>query len=176
MDDRQLVQECLKGSKNAFEQLVEKYHKVIFNLAYRMAGKTDDAEDITQTAFIKAYEKLESYNPKFEFYSWLYRIAVNESLNFLKARRKHKDLDTDMVSGEKNPEEYCVDNELGSRVQAAIMELEPRYRILIMLNHFRYCSYKEISNILDIPEKTVKSRLYLARQLLKDTFIKKDSI
>ena len=67
MDDRQLVQECLKGSKNAFEQLVEKYHKVIFNLAYRMAGQSDDAEDITQTVFIKTYDKLESYDPTYQF-------------------------------------------------------------------------------------------------------------
>jgi len=176
IDDRQQVQECLKGSKNAFEQLVEKYHKVIFNLAYRMAGQSDDAEDITQTVFIKTYDKLESYDPTYQFYSWLYRIAVNESLNFLKARRKYKNLDPDMFTGEKNPEECCLDNELGSRIQAAIMELEPRYRILILLNHFRSCSYNEIAQTLDIPEKTVKSRLYTARQLLKDIFIKKDSI
>jgi len=176
MDDRQLVQECLKGSKNAFEQLVDKYNKVIFNLAYRMTGKTDDAEDITQKAFIKAYEKLESYNPKFEFYSWLYRIAVNESLNFLKAKRKYKELDPDMITGEKNPEECCLDNELGLRVQAAIMELDPRYRILVLLNHFQSCSYKEISHTLNIPEKTVKSRLFTARKLLKEIIIQKETI
>jgi RNA polymerase sigma-70 factor (ECF subfamily) len=176
MDDRQLVQECLKGSKNAFEQLVDKYHKIIFNLAYRMTGQSDDAEDITQTVFIKIYDKLEIYNPKYQFYSWLYRIAVNESLNFLKAKRKYREVDSDMLSSEKNPEERCMDNELGLRVQAAIMELEPRYRILILLNHFRYCSYKEIAQTLDIPEKTVKSRLYTARQLLKDIFLKKDPL
>lgn len=176
LNDRQLVQECLKGSKNAFEQLVDKYYKIIFNLAYRMVGQSDDAEDITQTVFIKTYDKLEIYDPQYQFYSWLYRIAVNESLNFLKAKRKYKKLDTEMVSGEKNPEQCCLDSELGVRVQAAIMELDPRYRILILLNHFRYCSYQEISQILDIPEKTVKSRLYTARQLLKDIFIKKGTI
>jgi RNA polymerase sigma-70 factor (ECF subfamily) len=79
-----------------------------------------------------------------------------------------------MLSSEKNPEECCLDNELGSRIQAAIMELEPRYRILILLNHFRYCSYKEIAQILDVPENTIKSRLYTARQLLKNIFLKKD--
>ena len=83
---------------------------------------------------------------------------------------------SDMLSGEKNPEECYLDNELGLRIQAAIMELEPRYRILILLNHFRYCSYKEIAQTLDIPEKTVKSRLYIARQLLKDIFLKKDPL
>ncbi len=173
MDDRLLVQQCLKGSKNAFELLLDKYHKIIFNLAYRMTGQSDDAEDITQTVFIKTYDKLDSFDPKYQFYSWLYRIAVNESLNFLKAKRKYEELDSDMITGGKNPEECCLDNELGLRIQAAIMELDPRYRILILLNHFRNCSYKEIAQTLDIPERTVKSRLYTARQLLKDIFLKK---
>jgi len=88
IDDKQIIQQCLNGNKDAFEMLVEKYFKVIFNIVYRMTGNTDDAEDITQTVFIKVYDKLENFNPKYKFFSWLYRIVINETLNFLKAAKK----------------------------------------------------------------------------------------
>lgn len=170
-DDRQIIKQCLSGNKNAFELLVEKYYKIIFNVAYRMTGNTDDAEDITQTVFIKAYEKLENYDPKHKFFSWLYRIVINETLNFLKVSKKSKDLDSKMITPDKNPEERFMETELGSQIQLALMKLTPSYRLLILLKHFQNCSYQEISESLNIPQNKVKSRLYAARQLLKDIII-----
>ncbi len=176
MDDKELVRECLSGSNQAFEMLVDKYQKIIFNVAYRMVGDGDDAEDITQTVFIKAYERLDSYNQKFKFFSWLYRIAVNETLNFLKSSKRFEGLDSEMMTTEKNPEQKCLDSELGSRIQAALLELEPQHRILILLKHFQNCSYHEISESLSLPVNKVKSRLYTARQTLKDILIQKGSL
>ncbi len=176
VDDKALVQQCLKGSKIAFETLVDKYQKILYNLAYRLTGDFDDAEDITQCTFIKAFERLNSYNPKYKFFSWLYRIVINESLNFMKTKKRTETLHTYQTSTEKNPEQRYLEIELSDKIQAALMQLDPQYRILILLKHFRYCSYSEIADSLDIPEKTVKSRLYTARQLLKEELIKRGSL
>jgi len=86
-NDTDLVQECLAGNTKAFEALIDKYQKKIFNIVYRMTGNDDDAEDITQSVFIKVYEKLSSFNPKYKFFSWLYRIALNESLNLMNQKK-----------------------------------------------------------------------------------------
>src|SRR5437763_1685892 len=91
-DDEVLVRQCMAGDHGAFEVLVEKYQGPLFNLALRMTQEYADAEDITQTAFLKAYESLSSYKPGRKFFSWLYRIAVNETLNFLRGKRSQEPL------------------------------------------------------------------------------------
>lgn len=175
-DDKLLVQQCLKGYKKAFETIIDRYQKVIYNLGYRLLGNFEDAEDVAQCTFIKAFEKLESYNPKYKFFSWLYRIAINESLTLIKTKKRSEKLEMQQLSTDKNPEQRYMEIELSNKIQLALMQLNPQYRILILLKHFQYCSYREISDILDIPEKTVKSRLYSARQLLKDELMKRGSL
>jgi RNA polymerase sigma-70 factor (ECF subfamily) len=174
--DRELVAECLTGSKEAFEALVERYQRVIFNVAYRMVNDYDEAEDITQSVFIKGFESMRSYNPRHKFFSWLYRIAVNESLNHIRARKRMVELSPDMVSGGKTPEEAYGESELSEKLGEALTYLDPSYRIVIVLKHLRDCSYKEISEILQIPEKTVKSRLFTARQLLRGVLVERGLI
>jgi len=95
-------------------------------------------------------------------------MAVNECLNFLKARKQHDVLPPDLVSAAKNPEEDCLDKELSKRVQLAIGDLPLEYRVLIIMRHFDDFSYQEIGHLLRLPEKTVKSRLFMARRLLSD--------
>jgi RNA polymerase sigma-70 factor (ECF subfamily) len=175
-EDKNLVKECLQANQKAFETLVDKYQNVVFNVAYRMIGDYDEAEDIAQTVFIKAFENLSNYNPKHKFFSWLYRITINESLNYLKSKKRTENLNSLEKTKEKNPEQKYLEVELSNKIQAALMELEPQHRILILLKHFQYCSYKEISDSLAIPEKTVKSRLYTARQLLKDVLMKQGTV
>jgi len=150
---------------------VERYQKVIFNVAYRMTRDYDEAQDITQVAFVKAYENLERFKPTYKFFSWLYRIAINETLNRIKSAKKMTQLNPGILSEEKSPEETYGETELGEKIQDALMELEPAYRILIILRHFRGCSYQEIGSALEIPEKLVKSRLFTARQLLRSALI-----
>ena len=169
--DKELVKECLAGSEQAFETLVDRYQKVVFNVAYRMVNDYDAAEDITQTVFIKGYERMNSFNPKYRFFSWLYRIAINESLNHISQRKRMTELSPDMVSKDKTPDELYSDTELSRKMGEALMELDPGYRIAIVLKHFRNLSYKEMSDILEIPEKTVKSRLFTGRQLLRQVLV-----
>ncbi len=170
-EDRDLVRDVLGGKTDAFGVLVERYQKVIFNMAYRMTRDYDEAEDITQVAFIRAYENLGRYKADHKFFSWLYRIAVNETLNRIKSKKKMTQLNPTMVSPEKSPDVAVGETELGEKVQDALMDLEPGYRALIVLRHLRSCSYKEIGDALDLPEKRVKSRLFSARQMLRTALV-----
>ena len=172
-DDQILVKESLNGNKRAFEEIVEKYYKIIFRLAYRILRDNDDAEEITQSTFVKAYENLGSYNSKFKFFSWLYRITVNESLNFSKRKNFLEELDDNYSNNEKDPDVIYEQTERGEKIQDALMELDMVYRVPVVLKHFMSYSYKEISYLIDVPEKTVKSRLFEGRHLLKNILIKK---
>jgi RNA polymerase sigma-70 factor (ECF subfamily) len=171
--DRELVKQCLAGSKQAFEELVDRYQRVVFNVAYRMVNDFDDAEDITQSVFIKGFERMNSFNPRYRFFSWLYRIAVNESLNHIRTKKRMVELSPELMSKGKTPEETYGEVELSERMGEALMQLAPTYRIVLVLKHLRDCSYKEISEILEIPEKTVKSRLFTARELLRTVLVEK---
>ena len=172
-DDQILVTKCLKGDKNSFEEIVEKYYKIIYRLAFRILRNKDDAEEITQTVFVKAYENLGTYNAKFKFFSWLYRITLNESINFSKRKDFSEELSEKQSTSEDNPEDTYDQSEVSENIQNALMELDILYRIPVVLKHFMDYSYKEIGHLLDIPEKTVKSRLFTGRQLLKDILVKK---
>ena len=164
--DKELVKSCLSGDSAAFEQIVRNYQRTIFNLVYHMTHDYDQAQDLTQSVFIKVYENLDRYNEKYKFYNWIYRIAVNESLNFIKRDRKSEILHDEMASAADDTDIRTDDEELHKTIDMALDRLEPHYRILIIMRHFLDYSYHTMSELLDIPEKRVKSRLYSARQIL----------
>jgi RNA polymerase sigma-70 factor (ECF subfamily) len=171
-NDTFLVSECLKGNQKAFEQVVDKYQKPLFNVAYRLTGNRDDAEEVTQVAFIKAFEKLHTFNKESKFFSWIYRIAVNESLNCRNARKHHDSFSDTDSSIHENPETLFQDRETEEHIQYALGKIKEEYRVVIILKHLQGLSYDDISKILDVPAKTVKSRLFSARQLLRDILTK----
>jgi RNA polymerase sigma-70 factor (ECF subfamily) len=166
-DDNDLVQECLAGDEHAFELLVFRYQKPVFNAVFRMVRHRDDASDLTQSAFVKAYEQLPSFDRRHRFFSWLYRIAINEAINHLGRRGRLEPLDGDRASAARSPEDALVDADVSAHVQEALMSISADYRAVLVLRHFEGCSYDEIAVIVGVPEKTVKSRLFTARQLLK---------
>lgn len=172
-DDQWLVRQCLAGNSRAFEVLVDRYEMSIFNVVLKMVKNPDDAADLTQSAFVKAYEKLHTYKPRYKFFSWFYRIAINESLNFLSQRKNFDHLNEGLLSTEKNPDEILDELERDENIQDALMALKPESRIVIVLRHFQELSYREISQILDVPEKTVKSRLFGARSHLRRILTRK---
>jgi RNA polymerase sigma-70 factor, ECF subfamily len=167
-EDLLLVKECLEGKGKSYQILVEKYYKVIFRLAGKFVRDYDDAEEITQAVFVKAYENLKTYNSNYKFFSWLYRITVNESINYGKKRKNTEIISEEMRSYNESPDELTENKELSSSIQDALMKIDMIYRIPVVLKHFLGYSYKELSEMLGIPEKTVKSRLFTGRQLLKD--------
>jgi RNA polymerase sigma-70 factor (ECF subfamily) len=168
-DDKELMERCLKGDRRAFETLLVRYEKPVYNAAYRMLHNRDDARDVTQTVFLKVYENLDQYNPAHRFFSWVYRIALNESINWLKKSNRQEALDYEAEDQGDGPEAMANDQQLGEGMEAALMRISSDYRAVIILKHILGCSYIEISEVLDIPEKKVKSRLYTARQLLQES-------
>ena len=169
MDDRgeaELVRLALNGDGRAFEMLVTSYERIVYSAAYRMVGDTEDARDLTQAVFLKVYRNLRSFDPGRRFFSWIYRITINETLNFLRQRRPKQELDETLPSGVAGPDEDAHGAQVRDVVQAAMQDLPEEYRQVIMLRHFLNRSHQEMSEMLGLPEKTVKSRLYTARQLL----------
>jgi len=166
-DDTKLIEQCIGGDRQAFEALLIKYEKPVFNAAYRMLNSREDASDVTQTVFLKVYENFGSFDPSRRFFSWVYRITLNESINWLSKQKRLEPLQIDTADDGKSPEQDVMSAELSAKVQAALMTIKTDYRTVVIMKHFLGCSYMEISESLEIPEKTVKSRLYSARQMLK---------
>lgn len=167
-DDTGLIRNCMKGDRKAFEALLVRYEKPVYNAAYRMLNNTEDARDVTQTVFLKAYEHLGDFDPKFRFFSWIYRIALNESVNCLNKRDRTEELAREPAAETGGPEDAMEYEMRNRQLQSALMMIKTEYRTVLILKHFLDCNYLEISQILDISEKKVKSRLYSGRQLLKD--------
>ena len=165
-DDKTLVSKCLNGHKDSFGLLVDKYQKVIFNAVFRMVGDYDDAQEVAQIAFVRAYEKLDDYNSENKFFSWLYRIAINGAINHLKRRKKHTEIPVELASTDFDPDQNLEKKEIGKLVQSALDELNVNDRTIIVLKHFCDLSMKDVAALFEIPVKTVKSRLYTARMRL----------
>jgi RNA polymerase sigma-70 factor (ECF subfamily) len=152
----------------ALQSLVRRYEKTVFNAAYRMLGNPDDAADVAQTTFLKAFENIGQFNPKYKFFSWIYRIAVNESINQINRRNRFGELDDKEIAPGRGPDDLTDAGHYSHEVQAVLLELNEDHRAVIVLRHFTECSYRQIGEILQIPEKTVKSRLFSARQQMKE--------
>ena len=166
--DRTCVQQCLQGDHEAFAALLDRYEKPVYNAVYRLVGNTEEARDICQEAFVKVFQSLRTYDPSRKFFSWMYRVAINETINHLKERRRWEPLDESLEYGSANPEEALEATEREQEVHKALVLLEPKYRLALIVRHFLQLSYAEAAHVLDLPEKTVKSRLFTARQLLRD--------
>ena len=164
-DDLALVARCRVGEAAAFEALVERYQRVLFSVALRMLGDYDAASDAAQNAFVKAYQKLDTFDPTRRFFSWIYRILVNECLNARRDSRPYEPIPPDLAAV-GTPADLFETAERRKRVQAAILALPMEYREVIVLRHFTELSYEEIGEALHVPAKTVKSRLHTARERL----------
>jgi RNA polymerase sigma-70 factor (ECF subfamily) len=168
--DEDLVERCRGGDRSAFTALVVRYQRPIYNAAYRVVGRAEDASDVAQIVFLRVAERLGDYDPRFRFFSWIYRIAVNESLNLLRRERRDDHLgEEDETEGPESggPEWQANAAEVAASIQKALMAMKSSDRVLLMLRHFSECSYQEIAEILAIDEKTVKSRLFDARGRLR---------
>ena len=173
--DQALLERYRGGDREAFTVLVVRYQRPIYNAAYWITRRAEDASDIAQTVFLRVAERLDEYDPRYRFFSWIYRIAVNESLNLLRRNGREDALDegVDIPDVESaGPESQVGAAEVSKRIQIALMSMPTNDRMVLTLRHFSECSYQEIAQILELDEKTVKSRLFEARHrlaaLLKD--------
>ena len=178
VEDQILVERSLQGEQQAFEQLVKRYQKSIYNLAYRMTGSREDAEDLVQETFLRAYAKLETFQIGRRFSPWLFRIASNLCINWQNRQKWHavsldslsEDKKEQLLSSEKsaNPLFQLERNQLQTRLQQEILALPVRYSLVFTLRYLDDHSCREIAEILDMPEGTVKTYLFRARRILKE--------
>ena len=177
-DDDQIIQECLSGNKGAYKNLVDKYQIRIINTCYKYTKNINDAEDVAQEVFLKAFQNLPSFKFDSKFYSWIYRIAVNTCLNYINSREKRNEKETiseenclnEVNISNNNPGEYYQLNELIDKIQPLIDKLPEELSDLIKLYEIKDLSYEDISKRLNIPIGTVRSRLHRARNMLISEF------
>lgn len=172
-EDLKLVRLCLDGKKDAFEKLLGKYKLPVFNLIYRIVRNFADGEDLAQETFIKAFRNLNKYDSKYPFLTWLFRIAHNTTIDFLRAK---KNIVVSIDDPEKpipiednafSPEKTAQINFDKNMLYNALDKINPLYREVLLLSYKEQLDYSEISKILDIPLGTVKIRLFRARDALK---------
>ncbi len=183
-EDTEIVSSCKKGDTDAFEILVNKYQKKMLNIAYRMIGNYDDACEIVQDAFVSAFKNMKHFRGEARFSTWLYTIVINLSKNRLKQltvkeHREELTLDSSMnpddrqlkkepVSSEPSVLENIEKRETQGVVQGCINSLDYEFREVIVLRDIQGFSYEELSDMLKMKEGTVKSRLFRAREALKN--------
>lgn len=179
------VQRVLDGDVNEYEKLVLEYQKNVYNLALRMTGNAEDAADMAQEAFIKAYNSLASYRGDSRFSVWLYRIVSNVCLDFLRARKRRQTVSLSVVDDEGEETELEISDESASpeklmersmtrdAVRRGLQELTPEYRQILILRELQGMSYDEIAETLGLESGTVKSRIFRARKKLC-TFLVRD--
>ncbi len=175
-DDAALVRRCREGDRAAFEQLVVRYQKPVYNAGLRLLRDAEDARDVAQTTFLKVFEHLGDYDPKYRFYSWIYRIAVNEALDALGTRKSFEGITGEEADEAPGPERQVEGEQLSRAIEDALMRIKPELRTVVVLRHFLHLSYQDMGDILLLPEKTVKSRLYTARQVLRDQLLRRGTV
>jgi RNA polymerase sigma-70 factor (ECF subfamily) len=167
--DQALLARYRNGDRDAFAEIVVRYQRPIYNAAFWMLRNAEDARDIAQVVFMRVVERLDEYDSHYKFFSWIYRIAVNESINLLRRNGREEELDdeTEIAGADGlNPESQFSEAERSRHIHHALMSMSTHDRTVLMLRHFSECSYQEIAEILDLDEKTVKSRLFEARHRL----------
>ena len=181
--DGELVRESRRGDKEAFRELVERYQRKIVAVAVGMVHNYEDALEIAQETFVKAYENLDKFKGESSFYTWLYRIVVNRAIDFQRRERRHPTvaLEEQSVSGgsmegyedilkeerRTDPYHQVKAREIGDRVSEAINELTPDHKAVILLREVEGLSYDEISRVMQCSKGTVMSRLHYARKKLQ---------
>ncbi len=176
--EQELIDKSKRGDLLAFEILINKYSKQVFNILLRILGNRQDAEDVSQEVFVKVYRKLHTYKGNSLFYTWLYRVTINAGKDHLKKKRWEYPLDTlgenrfsFPQSHSSNPEASLIHKEKNELVLRALMELNPQQREIIVLRNIQGFSYEEISKILKISIGTVKSRISRTRNILKEKLL-----
>jgi len=178
-EDLELVALAKKGNQAAFDKLMARYRDSIFFMVLKMVHNRDDAEDLTLEAFGKAFNSINNYSADFAFSTWLFKIATNNSIDFIRKKKLQTtslDQKTTTEDGEitpiavkdhnANPEESLVKEQRAAKIRAAIEQLSPKYRSLIELRYLDELAYEEIAEKLDIPLGTVKAQLFRAKDML----------
>ena len=171
LQDNELIRSILKGNSERYDDIVERYQAGLYRTAFYYTQNVEDARDITQEIFIKAYHNLSSFKQASKFSTWLYRIAVNHCLDWCRKKRPllEDNICFDHLCDEEgSAEELFIRQEIASEVQAAVSSLPAIYSTVLILYYFEDFSPQQIADITDTPKRTVETRLFRGRNLLKD--------
>lgn len=175
LEDRQLIAQTLAGDRSAFDQLVLRYQDRLFGSLLRITGNADDAEEVSQEAFVQAYQKLDRFKQASAFYTWLYRIAFNRAVSRRRKRRERTSLDSlrevsgiDPVSNAPQADAPAMQQEQHQQVHEALGKLGEESRQVMVLRELEGFDYQQIADLLSIPVGTVRSRLFRARMQMKE--------
>ena len=177
LEDAQIVRQVLRGKREAFSVLVERYQKPIFNFIYRFYGNYELAQELTQETFLRCYQFLKSYDQERKFSTWLYTVARNLCIDELKRRRSAREVPLDDVlpaidarevegAADRNAQIQCIRREEDFKLLEALQELPPAARTVLLLHYFQGLSYQEIGETLGLPVSTVKIRIFRAKKIL----------
>lgn len=180
LDDRALVARILEGDRDRFSELVKRYERRVINYVYRITHRYEDAHDLMQEIFVKVFLALDRYDPKYQFSTWLFRIAQNSAIDALR-KRSVAEVPLTVTGGDEeetrerefaddgiSPYRALKNKQLSAAIDRAVGELPSDYRELIQLRHYAELSYEEIAAMKKLPLGTVKNKLFRARNLLKD--------
>ena len=178
--DIELVLKAQKGDVRAFDELVERYHSKIYNLIYNMMSNREDAEDLTQDVFVKAFEALPRFKGKSSFYTWIYRIAVNKTINSRKKRNRNRAMSLDQFDQEIKTDENYHDltakgsplrninlTELQKKLNKALQSLSDKHRTVVVMHDMQGIPHEEIAKVVGASVGTVRSRLFYARRQMQ---------
>jgi RNA polymerase sigma factor (sigma-70 family) len=178
LEDYELIGNAIKGNQAAYDRLMKKYYKLVNNLIYRMIYNKEDVEDLTQEAFIKAFNSLEKFDHQFAFSTWLYKIASNNCIDYLRKKKlntisidkeidsEDEDLRFEIPDNDYKPDRNILDSEKKKILEDAIASLPEKYKTVILLRHQDEMEYDEIAKKLNIPLGTVKAHIFRGRELL----------
>ena len=178
--DAELVRKAQRGDVPAFEELVERYHGKIYGLTYNMTSNREDAEDLTQEVFVKAFEALPRFKGKSSFYTWVYRIAVNKTINYRKKRNRKRTLSLDQFDQDIKTDDVYHDltakgsplrnislSELQERLNEALQHLSEKHRTVVVMHDMQGIPHEEIAKVVGASVGTVRSRLFYARRQMQ---------
>jgi RNA polymerase sigma factor (sigma-70 family) len=169
--DYELIRTCLSGKRDTFSEIVTRYKRLVYAIIYNFMGNSSDVSDLFQEVFLRAYKSLASYDPHYQFSTWVVKIATNVCLDRLRQKRtEHVPMDDidEVVDGRLNPEDHYLAGERLERIRQAVQELPEDYRVPVILFHQQGLSYEALVEITGQPLTVIKNRLYRARLMLKD--------
>jgi len=178
--DDELVLKAQQGDVHAFDELVERYHSKIYGLTYNMTSNREDAEDLTQEVFVKAFEALPRFKGKSSFYTWIYRIAVNKTINYRKKRNRKRALSLDQFDQEIKTDDVYHDltskgsplrnislSELQKKLNEALQNLSEKHRTVVVMHDMQGIPHEEIAKMVGASVGTIRSRLFYARRQMQ---------
>lgn len=176
MNESEIIQRINNGETQLFSLLVEQYKNKVFNLVYRFTSDYAEAEDLSQEIFITVFQKISSFQQDASFSTWIYRVATNKCIDWHRKKKRkrffslfgdHRQI-ADVEADAPSPSEVYLESEEQKMLHKAVGKLDEKYKMIVVMFYYQHLSYKQIAEVLNLPVRTIETRLYRAKKILKD--------